>query len=107
MVRDPHLRRAVASSVLDVAAGVFLFFFNHPATTEIYTLSLHDALPISGSAARDYLDTHLFSRHGIEIEWHDYVHPVYPQLHGDFVPYLSIVDLLFNCGEESPAILGR
>src|SRR5689334_25416658 len=24
----------------------FLFFFNSPATTEIYTLSLHDALPI-------------------------------------------------------------
>src|SRR5205807_9766079 len=23
-----------------------IFFFNHPATTEIYTLSLHDALPI-------------------------------------------------------------
>src|SRR6266508_3962888 len=26
----------------------FFFFFNDPATTEIYTLSLHDALPISG-----------------------------------------------------------
>src|SRR2546426_10042059 len=26
----------------------FLFFFNDTATTEIYTLSLHDALPISG-----------------------------------------------------------
>src|SRR5690554_1073127 len=26
---------------------LFLFFFNDPATTEIYTLSLHDALPIS------------------------------------------------------------
>src|SRR5438445_9409391 len=26
---------------------VFLFFFTDPATTEIYTLSLHDALPIS------------------------------------------------------------
>ena len=25
---------------------LFLFFFNDPATTEIYTLSLHDALPI-------------------------------------------------------------
>src|SRR5205807_10665489 len=24
----------------------FLFFFHHPATTDIYTLSLHDALPI-------------------------------------------------------------
>src|SRR2546423_10002829 len=28
-----------------------LFFFNDTATTEIYTLSLHDALPISASAA--------------------------------------------------------
>src|SRR5437762_4936217 len=28
------------------------FFFNDTATTEIYTLSLHDALPISGEAAR-------------------------------------------------------
>src|SRR5438270_13755984 len=28
----------------------FLFFFNDPATTEIYTLSLHDALPISRSS---------------------------------------------------------
>src|SRR5688572_32746297 len=27
-----------------------VFFFNGPATTEIYTLSLHDALPISGAA---------------------------------------------------------
>src|SRR5690349_22075849 len=26
------------------------FFFNDPVTTEIYTLSLHDALPISGAA---------------------------------------------------------
>src|SRR6266480_1701241 len=25
---------------------IFVFFFNDPATTEIYTLSLHDALPI-------------------------------------------------------------
>src|SRR5947199_2805724 len=29
----------------------FLFFFNDTATTEIYTLSLHDALPIYQSAA--------------------------------------------------------
>src|SRR2546422_4266887 len=28
------------------------FFFNDTATTEIYTLSLHDALPISGSEQR-------------------------------------------------------
>ena len=30
----------------------FCFFFNDTATTEIYTLSLHDALPISSSKVR-------------------------------------------------------
>src|SRR4030066_2496557 len=30
---------------------LLLFFFNDTATTEIYTLSLHDALPISGEVA--------------------------------------------------------
>src|SRR3712207_7892489 len=33
-----------------MAAVVFFFFFNDTATTEIYTLSLHDALPISARA---------------------------------------------------------
>src|SRR5258708_32673598 len=32
----------------------FFFFFNDTATTEIYTLSLHDALPISNSAEGMY-----------------------------------------------------
>src|SRR3989442_4656238 len=31
-----------------IAVCVFFFFFNDTATTEIYTLSLHDALPIYG-----------------------------------------------------------
>src|SRR5256885_15589147 len=31
----------------------FFFFFNDTATTEIYTLSLHDALPISRAAPQD------------------------------------------------------
>src|SRR2546427_10103546 len=34
-------------SVLCVLFAFFFFFFNDTATTEIYTLSLHDALPIS------------------------------------------------------------
>src|SRR5256885_11451304 len=33
----------------------FFFFFNDTATTEIYTLSLHDALPILGSPGSDML----------------------------------------------------
>src|SRR2546430_11238162 len=33
------------------ASLIFFFFFNDTATTEIYTLSLHDALPISARVA--------------------------------------------------------
>src|SRR5688572_33002874 len=36
----------------------FFFFFNDTATTEIYTLSLHDALPISLRQAGRNLDRH-------------------------------------------------
>src|SRR5260370_30335082 len=36
--------------------AIFFFFFNDTATTEIYTLSLHDALPIS--RADDWRDAH-------------------------------------------------
>jgi hypothetical protein len=60
---------------------------------------------LSGSAARDYLEVELFSRRGVEVVWQDYNHPVYPQLFGEFVPYLSAIDLLLNCGDESRAIL--
>src|SRR5687768_18439918 len=38
--------------IYTVSLYLFLFFFNDPATTEIYTLSLHDALPISARAWR-------------------------------------------------------
>src|SRR5690606_41928712 len=31
--------------------GLYGYLLNHTATTEIYTLSLHDALPIFGNAA--------------------------------------------------------
>src|SRR5260221_12703436 len=50
----PVIRYAahIFMNVLVVRFCVIFFFFNDTATTEIYTLSLHDALPIScGSAA--------------------------------------------------------
>ena len=60
---------------------------------------------LTGDAARDYIDTERFARKGIQLEWHNYQHPVYNQLWGEFTQYLSIVDLLFNCGMESLNIL--
>ena len=41
----------------------------------------------------------------MRLEYQRYEHPVYRQLYGDFVPYLSVIDLLFNCGPESRTIL--
>src|ERR1039458_10653137 len=38
------------------SVGFFCFFFNDTATTEIYTLSLHDALPISNQSAYIVID---------------------------------------------------
>lgn len=58
-----------------------------------------------GQAGKAYLDEELFKNEGITIEYQDYQHPVYQQLYGDFEPYLSVVDLLFNEGPNSLAIL--
>ena len=60
---------------------------------------------LTGDAAKSYLDVELFARHNIEVQWQNYRHPVYPQQHGPFIPYLSALDLLLNCGDESAAIL--
>src|SRR5260221_11480506 len=40
--------RVSSSTGSEPPSFLILFFFNDTATTEIYTLSLHDALPISG-----------------------------------------------------------
>src|SRR5256885_17107247 len=46
----------ISRSLSDPHAFAFFFFFNDTATTEIYTLSLHDALPISPCARRASTD---------------------------------------------------
>ena len=60
---------------------------------------------LTGDAARDYLQASCFAEAGIRLEYHGYRHPTYRQLHGEFVPYLSVVDLLMNHGRESLSIL--
>jgi hypothetical protein len=60
---------------------------------------------LTGDAAKDYLDEGQFAAAGITLEYHQYRHPVYDQLHGPFVSQLSAVDLLMNHGRASLAIL--
>lgn len=62
-------------------------------------------LYIFGALGKEYAKEEDFAKAGIKIEFQDYNHPTYPQLYGDFVPYMSVIDLLFNCGGRSLEIL--
>lgn len=61
---------------------------------------------LSGVGAKDYFDSTPFDEANLKVIWQDFKHPVYPQLYGEFIPYLSSIDLLFNCGiDKSREIL--
>jgi len=56
---------------------------------------------LSGPAAKDYLDEGKFLEAGIGLEYKTYKYREYPQLHGCFEPQVSVLDMLFNCGEDA------
>ncbi len=62
---------------------------------------------LSGAGGQDYLDLGQFDAAGIRVAFQDFAHPAYPQRFGPFEPFMSVVDLLFNCGEESLEIIRR
>ncbi len=60
---------------------------------------------VSGALGRDYIDEQKFNDENIKLYYQDYRHPEYEQLWGKFLPYMSVIDLLFNCGEKSLDII--
>ena len=62
---------------------------------------------LTGDAAREYLEEAQFESAGVRVHWHSYPHPEYRQRNKEFVPYLSVIDLMFWHGPESASILGR
>ncbi|OQW46796.1 MAG: hypothetical protein A4S09_02495 [Proteobacteria bacterium SG_bin7] len=56
---------------------------------------------LSGPAAKDYIQLEKFQEAKISLTYKSYSYPNYPQLHGDFVGAVTILDLMFNCGPES------
>ena len=53
---------------------------------------------LSGPTARPYVDVNKYRDAGVQLEWKSYDYPEYPQLHGQFEPGVTVLDLLFNCG---------
>lgn len=60
---------------------------------------------ILGEQGQSYIERDLFEKENIRITVQKYQHPVYKQRHGRFISHLSVLDLLFNCGESSLDIL--
>ena len=56
----------------------------------------------SPPGSKDYLDaSNTFRNAKIGLNYYYFNHPVYSQLWGDFLPNMSVIDMIFNCGDES------
>ena len=56
--------------------------------------------------SRGYLNAEVFAAHGIQVDYHRFEHPVYPQCGPQpFIKGLSSIDMLFNCGAQSGELL--
>lgn len=61
---------------------------------------------LSGPSAKAYLEESLFASSNVSLEYAVYDFPEYPQLHHDYDPSLSIIDLLFMAGSKASDYLG-
>jgi hypothetical protein len=53
---------------------------------------------VTGHGARDYMDHEAMERAGVSVLYMDYAKTPYPQLHGEFTPFVSSLDLIANEG---------
>lgn len=60
---------------------------------------------VSGISGRDYLELEAFEQAGIAVEFQEFRHPVYEQLHPGFVPQISVLEVLFLFGPLSNRLL--
>ena len=60
---------------------------------------------ISGTYGKDYLNKQIFTQKKIDVEFENFIHPIYHQINGKFLSNMSVVDILFNEGENSKKIL--
>ncbi|MFC1559007.1 WbqC family protein [Gemmatimonadota bacterium] len=60
---------------------------------------------LAGSAGPDYMEMEKWHESGIEVCIHEFIHPEYTQPFGDFLPAMSAVDLLCNCGPDALALM--
>ncbi|HEV7232108.1 MAG TPA: WbqC family protein [Bacteroidia bacterium] len=62
---------------------------------------------LCGKGGRSYMDENVFTDNGIEVMYTAFNPPEYPQLHGAFLPGLSVLDALMNTGKAGVCELIR
>jgi hypothetical protein len=60
---------------------------------------------LAGSGGHGYMDLKKYERAGVEVLFQEYRHPRYEQLFGEFETNMSVIDLIYNHGDESLSIL--
>lgn len=60
---------------------------------------------LSGPSADAYLDKDLFRQNGIRLEYKSYDYAPYPQLWGDFIGEVTVLDLIANCGPGAKELI--
>jgi len=60
---------------------------------------------LAGAGGRGYMDLDKYTQSGTEVIFQDFKHPVYSQLFGEFEPFMSVIDLIFNHGDKSLTII--
>jgi hypothetical protein len=60
---------------------------------------------IFGMLGKDYADVQEFEKNNIGLIFQNYNHPKYSQLYREFIPHMSVIDLLFNHGPKSLEII--
>lgn len=82
-----------------VRASSMALIEQHDSLLAEITRSLCGDIYVSGPNGRDYLDKTNFG--GLDIIYHHFEYPLYKQAHGEFVPWMSCVDNLFNQGLDA------
>lgn len=86
-------------------AGNYDFTGNKSELVLDMCLNLEADIYIFGELGKDYANSDAFLKKEIIPYFQSYKHPTYRQIHGDFLPYMSIIDLLFNEGPNSLEII--
>ncbi|MBW1613246.1 MAG: WbqC family protein [Deltaproteobacteria bacterium] len=60
---------------------------------------------LAGMGGRAYMDLDKYNKGGVKVIFQNFTHPVYNQLFGDFEPFMSVIDLIFNHGDKSLMII--